>query len=81
VDQGFHNWLLYSGQLHRIMKVQMYQQGEGPVNNLGSFYGAKKKIKLSLHEWGVAQGDPPHVRILNWNGDLSPAVHQLDRFS
>lgn len=31
VDQGFHNWLLYSGQLSQMMNVKIFQQGEGPV--------------------------------------------------
>ena len=34
VDQGFHNWLLYSGQLSQMMNVKIFQQGEGPVTNL-----------------------------------------------
>ena len=35
VDQGFHNWLLYSGQLSQIMNVKIFQQGEGPVRITG----------------------------------------------
>ena len=32
IDQGFHNFLLYSGQLDKVMDVKIFPQGEGPVN-------------------------------------------------
>ena len=32
MDQGFHNWLIYSGIIQKYMEVKVYQQGEGPVN-------------------------------------------------
>ena len=40
MDQGFHNYLVYSGQLDRIMDVKHFPQGEGPVNTLGEFWYA-----------------------------------------
>jgi len=80
MDQGFHNWLLYSGILQRYMDVHIYQQGEGPVNTVGSFYGDRKLLKKSLEQWGVLKGKPPHRYIANWNGDYSPVVHQFDRY-
>ena len=40
MDQGFHNYLVYSGQLDRIMDVKYFPQGEGPVNTLGEFWCA-----------------------------------------
>jgi hypothetical protein len=38
MDQGLHNWLLFSGRLKRVMRVKVFSQGEGPVNALGAFY-------------------------------------------
>jgi len=80
MDQGFHNWLLYSGILQRYMEVHIYQQGEGPVNTVGSFFGDRKLIKQPLEQWGILKGLPPHKYIINWNGDRSPVVHQYDRY-
>lgn len=80
MDQGFHNWLYYSGQLDRILDVRVFQQGEGPVNTVGAFFGVRRKIKWTLEKWGILEGKAPKANILNWNGDISPVVHQLDRF-
>lgn len=81
MDQGFHNWLLHSGRLRKIMKVKMFYQGEGPVNTVGAFYpGWTAMFKFSLEEWGVLKGTGSEKYIANWNGDPSPVVHQADRF-
>lgn len=80
VDQGFHNWLLYSGILNKYMDVKIYQQGEGMVNTLGGFYGEKKLLRAALSEWKVLRGESPYKYVYNWNGDRSPVVHQIDRF-
>lgn len=82
MDQGFHNWLLFSGQLQRIMKVKVFHQGEGPVNNVGAFYpGHQAILKWKLDEdWGILKGEKPNRYFANWNGDASPIVHQADRF-
>ena len=60
--------------------VQVYQQGEGPVNTVGAFTGKMATLKRTLHEWGVMVGEPPNTVVLNWNKEKSPVVHQLDRF-
>ena len=80
MDQGFHNWLLYSGALDKYMDVRIFAQGEGPVNTVGGFFGKNKRLTYSLQELRILQGEPPHMSIHNWNGDRSPVVHQLDRF-
>ena len=80
MDQGFHNWLVYSGKLDKYMDVRIFQQGEGPVNTMGGFYGERKRLKFPLDQWGILQGERPNQYIANWNGDRSPVVHQLDRF-
>lgn len=82
MDQGFHNFLLHSGQLERYMNVKIFQQGEGPVNTVGAFSGKSSLVKMTLKDWGVAkvEGDSDLISIYNWNGDKSPVVHQFDRY-
>lgn len=80
MDQGFHNWLVYSGQLDKYMDLKIYQQGEGPVNTVGAFFGDRAAVKMPLEKWTVLRGTAPNKMIHNWNGDASPVVHQADRF-
>ena len=81
MDQGFHNWLVYSGQLDKYMDLKIYQQGEGPVNTVGAFFpGERALLKFNLKTWNVLRGEPPSMTFHNWNGDLSPVIHQADRF-
>jgi hypothetical protein len=82
MDQGLHNWLLFSGRLKRIMRVKVFSQGEGPVNTVGAFYtGPQGMFKFDLiQDWTVLRGKETERYIANWNGDPSPVVHQLDRF-
>ena len=82
MDQGLHNWLLYSGRLRRVMRVKVFTQGEGPVNTVGAFFKGKRAIlHLDLEmDWTVLRGKETERYIANWNGDPSPVVHQLDRF-
>jgi hypothetical protein len=39
MDQGIHNWLVYSGDLEifAASSVVVFKQGEGPVNTLGKY--------------------------------------------
>eukprot|EP01038_Epipyxis_sp_PR26KG_P012247 gene12247-16419_t len=80
VDQGFHNWLLYTNTFQKYMDVKIYQQGEGPVNTLGGFHGEKKLLRASLADWKILRGEAPFKYVYNWNGELSSIVHQLDRY-
>ena len=81
MDQGFHNWLVYSGSLERFMDLKIYQQGEGPVNTVGSFYpGPNAILKFPLETWRVLRGTGKDKVFHNWNNDISPVVHQMDRF-
>lgn len=80
VDQTFHNYLLYSGAFHQIMRVKVFPQGEGPVNTLGGFYGDAKILRASLAEWKILRGEEPFKYVHNWNGEISSVVHQLDRY-
>ena len=81
IDQGFHNWLVYSGILSRIMDIAVFKQGEGPINTLGALYpGEKALLKFNLSEWRILRGEGNDKKFYNWNGDISPVVHQFDRF-
>jgi hypothetical protein len=62
-----------------ISQVKLYQQGEGPVNTVGAFFGDRTLIKMSLEGLNILRGEAPNKRVYNWNGELSPVVHQLDR--
>ena len=82
-DQGFHNYLYYSGKLtyaERIRSISVFDQGRGIVNNMGAMRTKE------LHQWGngkmvvQAQGDNNEMTVLNWDGKPSPVVHQFDRF-
>lgn len=73
-DQGFHNYLYYSGKLtnsETISKLVVWEQGKGIINNLGAL--RTKKFK----EWGIY--DEANVVVYNWDGTVSPVVHQYDR--
>jgi hypothetical protein len=85
MEHGLLNWLVYSGHLNKFMEVKIFQQGEGPVNNVGSFLSDRPVMSALLtaenfHLWGLFQGLPPRGYISNWNKDPSPVVHQLDRY-
>mmetsp|Transcript_17731 Transcript_17731/g.18474 ORF Transcript_17731/g.18474 Transcript_17731/m.18474 type:complete len:389 (-) Transcript_17731:44-1210(-) len=82
MDQGLHNWLLFSGRLRRVMRVKIFSQGEGPVNTVGAFYnGPQGMFKFDIEsDWNILRGPYNERYISNWNGDPSPVVHQLDRF-
>jgi hypothetical protein len=84
MDQGITNWLVYSGLLDRYTTVRIVPQGQGPVNTIGAFYpGQRARLKLSLmKDWKILRvaGGDGLKEIVNWNGDLSPCVHQADRF-
>lgn len=77
-DQGFHNYLYYSGKLNAdsgdvegISKVIVHEQGKGIINNLGAL-----RTK-PLQEWGMY--DAEKQLVLNWDGSTSPVAHQYDR--
>lgn len=73
-DQGFHNYLYYSGKLARsdsISKLVVWEQGKGIINNLGAL-----RTK-AFSEWGFY--NPDTHQVYNWDGTLSPVAHQWDR--
>ncbi|OEU08653.1 hypothetical protein FRACYDRAFT_196245 [Fragilariopsis cylindrus CCMP1102] len=74
-DQGFHNYLYYSGKLTNsfdtISKLVVWEQGKGIINNLGAL-----RTK-TFSEWGFYNNQTHSV--YNWDGTLSPVAHQWDR--
>jgi hypothetical protein len=73
-DQGFHNYLYYTHKLanvNAISSLTVWEQGRGIINNLGAL--RTKKLK----EWGNYNTTSHDV--INWDGSLSPVVHQWDR--
>lgn len=79
-DQGFHNYLYYSGKLgmmgsndhvEGISKVIVYDQGKGIINNVAALRDK------SLKEWGLY--DAGQELVLNWDGSTSAVAHQYDR--
>lgn len=78
-DQGFHNYLYYSGKLRvdneqkneGISKLIVHEQGKSIINNLGAL--RTKPLK----EWGLYDADKQ--LILNWDGTTSAVAHQYDR--
>jgi hypothetical protein len=88
-DQGFHNYLYYSHKLKNadaIHAIVVFDQGQGIVNNMGALRTKE------LNEWGngkivqtVTKQNEINPRkqfaytVLNWDGTISPVVHQYDR--
>ena len=74
-DQGFHNYLFYSGKLEQadsIRRIIVWEQGRGIINNLGAL-----RTK-TLQEWGIYDDNTHFIR--QWdNKTVSPVVHQWDR--
>lgn len=79
-DQGFHNYLYYSGKLGHenddvivegIAKVIVHDQGKGIINNLGALRDKP------LSEWGLY--DAKKEVVLQWDGSVSAVAHQYDR--
>ncbi len=79
-DQGFHNYLYYSGKLGKagskgsiegISEVIVHDQGKGIINNLAAL-----RMK-PLSEWGLY--DAKRELVLNWDGSTSAVAHQYDR--
>jgi hypothetical protein len=79
-DQGFHNFLYYSkklGNAESIRGITVFDQGRGAINNLGAMR------KAPLESWGNGKildfHSDTNMAVLNWDGLISPVVHQFDR--
>lgn len=78
-DQGFHNYLYYSNKMANadaISQILVQDQGLGIVNNMGALRDKP------LDEWGngkMVERTEDKITIHNWDGTVSPVVHQYDR--
>mmetsp|Transcript_30807 Transcript_30807/g.50880 ORF Transcript_30807/g.50880 Transcript_30807/m.50880 type:complete len:481 (-) Transcript_30807:62-1504(-) len=73
-DQAFHNYLYYSNKLQNVKEIRsvtVFDQGKGIINNLGALRD------LKLVDLGVYKVEERLV--YNWDGSVSPVVHQWDR--
>ena len=72
---------LKSDSSHRIQRIEFYTQGYGTVNTLGLFCGFRKRG--SLRSSGLLRDDKDKIAplVLNWDGPVSPVIHQIDRCS
>lgn len=74
-DQGFHNYLYYSGGLNNVQGIRdvvVSKQGEGIINNLGVLRTKPLKERGLLDE---------SMQVLNWDKSISSVAHQWDRDS
>ncbi|KAG7366091.1 hypothetical protein IV203_028761 [Nitzschia inconspicua] len=92
-DQGFHNRLYYSNKLANakaIQKIIVQDQGYGIVNNLGALrtkpldqWGNGKLLDIERATIDGVETNPDNVVknmiVRNWDGRVSPVVHQFDR--
>ena len=63
------------------MRIEIFSQGEGPINTLGGLFGTNKILKLNMTTVGIFRRNNNGLySIHNWNGDISPVVHQYDRY-
>lgn len=80
IDHSFINWLIYGEKLEVYgIKVKVFAQGEGAMNTLGGLKPDTVIANLTgsiVDYWKILR----HGDILNWNGEKSPIVHQLEHF-
>ena len=72
-DQGFHNYIYYSGGLSNVQGIRdvvVYEQGKGIINNLGVLRDKP------LQDWGLLDST---MKVLNWDKSESAVAHQFDR--
>jgi hypothetical protein len=80
----FYNVLFLIAKYHshklsnadRIHDIVVFDQGTGIVNNMGAMRTAE------LEEWGngkMVRESGKLTHVLNWDGAVSPVVHQFDR--
>lgn len=85
IDHSFINFLIYGNKMATHgMKIKVFMQGEGAMNSLGGLNPdtVYANLTLSLNDIlskeGKGKGEGGDI--LNWNGDRSPVVHQLEHF-
>lgn len=82
IDHSFINWLIHGNKLITSgIKIKVYMQGEGAMNSLGGLkpdtVNANMTGNIGMSYWKILDNSG---NILNWNGEKSPVVHQLEHF-
>lgn len=80
IEHAFINWLTYNNKLRFILRTKVFSQGEGAVNSVGGLRPNTVEANITgeiKSFWKLLNNKR---QILNWNGDVSPVVHQLDHF-
>lgn len=80
IDHAFINWLVYSQSLVKRINIKLFEQGEGSVNTVGGLKPDTVTANLTGSLFSYWKLLDTNGRVLNWNGDISPVVHQLDHF-
>lgn len=88
-DQGFHNFLHYSHKFKQtatIHSIVIFDQGQGIVNNMGALrtkpleeWGNRKILRTVVNPEETNPRKATSYTVLNWDGSVSPVVHQFDR--
>lgn len=88
-DQGFHNYLHYSHKFKNtdtIHSIVVFDQGQGIVNNMGALrtkpleeWGNGKILRTVINKHETNAKKKTAYTVLNWDGTVSPVVHQFDR--
>lgn len=80
IEHSFVNYLIYGQKLRHLMRIKIFQQGDGPLNSLGGLRPDTVQANLTGNLstfWKVLDKDGV---VLNWDGSASPIVHQLDHY-
>jgi hypothetical protein len=80
IDHGFINWLVYGKKLRQMLRIRIFAHGEGAMNSLGGLSPDTVAANITgpLQSFWKLLTNVGNV--VNWNGDISPVVHQLDHF-
>jgi hypothetical protein len=81
IEHGFINYLYYGNKLRSYFRIKSFAQGEGAVNSLGGLRPdtVQANITGNLRSFWKVLDDNGHI--LNWSGEVSPVVHQMDHYT
>ena len=80
IEHSFINYLVHGLKLRSLMKMKVFLQGDGPLNSLGGLKPDTVIANISgdLRTFWKVLNDKGYI--LNWSGEVSPVVHQLDHY-
>jgi hypothetical protein len=80
IDHAFINYLTYNNKVRGLMRTKVFSQGEGAVNTIGGLRPNTVVANITGDIKSFWRLLDDNNNILNWNGEVSPVVHQLDHF-